>query len=281
KFRHKSTAEQIADSLSTAELLNRYKPIEIDSSVLVKDNIRIGIGHYKNHSQIIEISGWAYRENSNNKNAIIKTILRSKDKIYELPTNQLDRSDIASYFKRKDIFNAGFISTVSRSQLEPGDYQIGIAVMYKDSLKKWFNYIPDNHLLIRSNYKIEKLSSTHSLQVQKNDIEYNIASVEENENKFLIDGWAFFKNADSRNTKINLILQDTTGITYRVNTDIVRRADVSSYFKNPLLDYSGFAVIILKDKLPPGVYTLGIETICCNGRSSFGMGDKKIIINAP
>jgi hypothetical protein len=278
KFRDKSAAEQIADSLSIVELLNRFKPVEIDSSVLTVDNVRIGTAYYKNHSQIIEISGWAYRENANNENAIIKTILLSKNKIYELPTTQLDRSDVAAYFKRQDISNAGFISTVSRHQLQPGDYQIGIAVMYRDSLKKWFNYIPDNHLLIRSNYKIEKLISVQSLQVPKNDIEYNISSMEENGNDILIDGWAFFKDADSKNTKINLILQDTAGMIYRLNTDVIRRTDVSSYFKNPLLDNSGFATIISKDSLAPGMYILGIEAICCNGRSSLSMSDKKISI---
>ena len=77
-----------------------------------------------------------------------------------------------------------------------------------------------------------------------------------------------------------LIILKGDGGTWRVNTDYIKRKDVSDYFKNPLLDYSGFTATIPKDQLPAGTYTVGIEQVYGKGqRRSIRFSDQKITVN--
>jgi hypothetical protein len=280
-FATKQDSERLADSLDIVALENRYKPVKVDSSLVKQDNsIQYGIRDFNTYSGFIEVRGWAFRENANNRNASVKAILKSKDGIYELQSVKEDREDLTLHFKREDIKAAGFISIASKSQLEPGDYQLGIAVSYPDSGKNWVRYIKDVHTLIRSAYKIEKLKGIDSAALNKNDLKYYLSSIEENKDQVLIDGWAFIENTDTRGAKINLILQNR-GLIYKINTDIVRRDDLVSYFKDPLLEFGGFSVIIPKSELPDGIYILGVEVTCCGGqRHSLKFGDQKIKVGS-
>jgi len=279
-FATKQDSDRVADSLDIVTLENRYKPVKMDSSLVKQDSIQYGIRDFNTYSGFIEVRGWAFRENANNRNASVKAVLKSKDGIYELPSVKEDREDLTSHFKREDIKAAGFISTVSKSQLEPGDYQLGIAVSYPDSGKNWVRYIKDVHTLIRSAYKIEKLKGIDSAALNKNDLKYYLSSIEENKDQVLVDGWAFIENTDTRGARINLILQNR-GLIYKINTDIVRRDDLISYFKDPLLGFGGFSVIIPKSALPNGTYTLGVEVIWGGGRQhGLKFGDQKIKVES-
>jgi hypothetical protein len=69
---------------------------------------------------------------------------------------------------------------------------------------------------------------------------------------------------------------------YKINTDVVFRHDVIDYFKNPLLGYAGFYTEIPKNKLPKGVYTLGVEKVYSNGeKHSIKFSDSKIRVDIP
>jgi hypothetical protein len=279
-FSSKTDSERIADSISLSALEGKYKPVLLDSSIVRQDSVLYGIRDFNTYSPIIKVRGWAFRENANNKNAVVKAILQSKDRIYELQSQKEERQDLPLHFKREDIVNMGFTSNVSKSQIESGDYQLGVAVSFEDSSKKWVHYVPDAHVLIRSHYNIEQLKSIDSNALGNNDLQFDIGTIEENQDQFVVDGWAFIRNTDTRGAKINLILQGK-GMIYKINTDIINRSDLISYFKNPLLGYGGFSVIIPKSKLPEGTYSVGVEVICCDGKKqSVQFGAKKIKIDA-
>jgi hypothetical protein len=275
-FSDKTEAERQTDSLSIADLLHQYKPLPIDSLTLKEDSIAWDIRNFNTYSPIVEMSGWAFRANASNEGAIIKTVLQSKDFTYELPSVQEERTDVAEHFNRADLHNTGFTSTVSTSQMAPGDYRMGIVITYKDSLTKWVRFSMGNHLLVRSNYSPEKLKSIDAVSANSDALPFYIGTVEDNNGQVLVDGWAFIRHADSRQAKTNLILQGPEGI-FRINTDAVRRDDLISSFKNPLLGFGGFSCIIPKDHLPPGVYTIGIEVSCCHEKNPvWRLSDKTI-----
>jgi hypothetical protein len=275
-FGSRTDADRRADSLAIEALEDRYKPIWVNPYLVEQDSIQYGIRDFNTYSRFIEVRGWAFREHADNGTAEVKAILRSTNKIYELLSVKEDREDLISHFGREDVKGAGFISTVSKSKLEPGDYQLGVAVCYADSSQKWIRYVKDAHILLRSNYNIEKLKSVDHALPHNNDLQYYISSVKDYKDQILIDGWAFIKNIDTRTVKINLLLQDKA-LVYRINADIIRRDDLVSYFKDPLLEYGGFSTIIPKSALPPGNYTLGIEISDEQGqRHALKFSDRKI-----
>ncbi len=279
-FSNKTDSERIADSISLFALERKYEPVVLDSSVITQDSMLYGIRDFNTYSPIIKVRGWAFREYANNKNAVVKAILQSRDRIYELQSLKEERQDLPLHFKREDIVSTGFTSNVSKSQLEPGDYQLGVSVSFEDSSKRWIHYVADAHVLIRSQYNIEELKSIDQTALKKNDLQYDIATIEENQDQFVVDGWAFIRNTDTRGAKINLVLQDKD-LIYKINTDIINRGDLVSYFKNPLVGYGGFSVIIPKSILPAGTYSVGVEVICCDGKNrSLQFGTKKIRIDA-
>ncbi len=279
-FSNKTDSERLEDSISLSTLVVRYKPVVSDSSVMIQDSILFDIRDFDTYSPFIKVRGWAFRVNANNKNAHVNAVLKSWNNRYELPSSNESRQDLTEYFKREDIGNNGFYSIVSKSQLQPGDYQLGVSLSYPDSGKRWVHYFKDLHVLVRSNYNAEKLKAIDPASVKKDDLQFDIGQIDQNEDQINVDGWAFIKNADIRGSKINLILQDKENI-YRINTDIIKRSDLVSYFNNPLLEYSGFSTIIPKSKLEKGNYTVGVEVICCEGKShSIQFSNQKIDIEA-
>jgi hypothetical protein len=51
---------------------------------------------------------------------IVKAVLKSENKLYDLPTQNRIRRDIPLAYNRQDIENCGFISITSKTQLPQG-----------------------------------------------------------------------------------------------------------------------------------------------------------------
>jgi hypothetical protein len=268
----KEKQQIISDSLSILKLLISHLTNKIDSSNFETTQIKYGIDHFKNYSNILEISGWAFREEGNNKNNNIKIILNSGAYLYQLETNSIERTDLNPYFKRNDLSKSGFIAWGNKSNLPPGNYKVGLLI--QTPFKKWVNYINDYIIKIHSNFKMQlcKLPSNNN----NNLIKYNIESVQDNGNDINIDGWSF--SIDKNNCKpLTYIIIKNGDITYQIETDSVLRQDVGSYFKNKSLDMSGFSTVIHKINLPKGKYNIGIEKVC-NNKIYYTFSNKEFVI---
>ncbi|MHA4808696.1 hypothetical protein ACX0G9_11350 [Flavitalea flava] len=283
KFDTKSISEIHEDSLAIAELFkgfDRYQPRRVDSIPFQQDSFRYGIDKLTSHSPIIKVEGWAFRPNANNRNIVVKVILRSQDSLYELPTEKTIRGDLPVVFKRQDLDNAGFSATVVKSAFPPGDYQLGLIIRDSINGKSWINYL-DPHIMLRGKYNIEKISALNTEALNKNNIRYNIDSIGQDEDLIFVEGWASVQNSDSGRTITNLVLQDhDKGVIYRINTDTKKRIDVVSLSKGPFAAYNGFSVLIPKKGLPQGTYIIGIEKVNSSGNDrSLIFSDRKIKVD--
>lgn len=257
RFTKKSETELIEDSISIAAMTNRYKPQLIADNILLQpDSLRYNIEEVSAHGPTIRIIGWAFSEDGNNKDCMVKTILQSGSSVYQLQSEIKYRPDLVDYFKREDIKNAGISSIVSRSQLPPGEYKLGIGIFSPDNRTARIIYT-DRKIIVDKPDEIKKINSIEPTFLSKN-ISYNIELIEEEEGNILIQGWAFVKGDESRNDTTHLILQNQNN-TYRVSTTSVKRDDVASAFKDTSLTNSGFSVSFAKEKLLNGEYIIGIE----------------------
>ncbi|HZE86128.1 MAG TPA: hypothetical protein VE035_17535, partial [Puia sp.] len=149
----KLQSEESADSITMAKLLegyNRYVPRLIDLAGYKVDSFTTWVENFKTHSQFIEVDGWAVRKKSDNYLMKVKAVLRSGDKVYELPSENHVRGDLMEYFARKDVNNAGFTSRCGKALLPAGDYQLGITLVSADSSEKWISYT-DRHFSVHEN----------------------------------------------------------------------------------------------------------------------------------
>jgi hypothetical protein len=279
-FREKSAEELQADSLSIVKVQNEYKLFSFDTSTFKQGIIKYDIKNFNTYTPLIQLNAWAFREDGSNKNAVITTVLQSKDRAYGMPTVQMPQVDVAQYFKRDDVTESGFVSIASKAEMDPGDYRVGIAVTYKDSTTTWITFI-NQHFLVRSNYSVEKLKSIEAASGNNDELQYYIGGIEERKDEAIIDGWAFIKNSDTRRSKTSLVLKGRGGI-FRVNTDVIATADLISHFKDTRLGYGGFTSIIPKDQLPEDTYLIGIEVNCHDGKAPLlRFSDKSITVSAP
>ncbi len=150
-FPEKPEAERRADSMGVLGIItefNKYKPTLIDPSLYKTDSFSCWIDYSKTYSPLIRLGGWAYRESSGNENSVAGVILRSEDKVYELPSEKQNRMDIAQYYRRKSMTVPGFTARVSKSGLPAGVYQIGVTLSDTVSREKWI-YFTDRQIQIR------------------------------------------------------------------------------------------------------------------------------------
>lgn len=276
-FAKKPAPELIADSIAIVAMTSKYKPLLLSKSTsLQPDSLRYNIEDLSSHGQTIRISGWAFSEKSNNKDCSVKAILKSGDIVYELPSEIKHRPDLPVTFNRQDVEYSGISSLVSKSQLPPGDYELGIGIFSPDNKTARITYT-DHNIVIGKRNNIKKIKRIEAGSFT-NQISYNIDLIQEEEDRFLIQGWAFLRNSASKNDSISLILQNQTE-SYRTDVTTTRRVDVAAIFKNPVFEYSGFSLSLPKEKLPAGEYNILIEKVDDrNQKHHFVLTDKKIKI---
>ncbi|HMK18615.1 MAG TPA: hypothetical protein VK492_10450 [Chitinophagaceae bacterium] len=264
RFANKPTSEQITDSIGITGIMNKFRPLRIgDTTVLQPEELHYNIEDFSSHGQTIRVSGWAFSEKNDNKNFLVKAILQSGNTVYELPSERKHRPDLPAFFARDDIEYSGISSLVSRAQLPPGEYKLGIGLFSTDNKLAKINYT-DRHINIDAPNSIQKINRIEPRSFT-DQVSYNIELVAEEQDRFLIQGWSFLKNGTTKKDTTNLILQNERE-TFRVGVASTKRVDIAAVFKNPLLENSGFSVYIPKDKFPEGEYMIGIEKIHGNDK---------------
>jgi hypothetical protein len=250
-------AQKIKDSISLDALMAAYEPIQIDPAGLnTEPPFRYGIDVFNSHSPFITMGGWAFKEDINNKKAVVHAVLRSNDHLFQLPTKPETRADLPYQYNRKDVVDMGFSGSVTKTALPPGDYQLGILLENKADGKKWLTFSP-HHLFVKSEYQPTKISRVEMNATSGSKMDFFVESVKDIDEGVQVQGWAFVKNSSTPATAF-LVLQGKESI-YRINTDPVNRLDLVGKYKTDAAAFAGFSVIVPREKIDRGVYTIGIE----------------------
>src|SRR6187397_1633649 len=79
------------------------------------------------------VAGWAVEKISNVQNSKIEIILKGSTSSYVAATEIRSRPDVTAYLKSTiNIDRCGFSAKISKKDLKPGKYEIGIYVRQKD-----------------------------------------------------------------------------------------------------------------------------------------------------
>jgi len=265
-FEEKSPVRQLQDSLGLSQLTNNGSPLKTIHqlpSTAAGDPIRYGLEYYHDHAGLIRIAGWAIHEKRDNTNDIIKVMARSGDSVYELPVEKYGTLAFPyELTSRNDLGSAGFLSLFARTQLPPGNYQLGLAIYHGPGDTGSIRYI-DKYFDVPAPYLLQRTGRPGDLR--PGDIRSNIDTVFIADGKLTIKGWAILPAAAAK-TVTNLIFQNDTAV-YRVNTMLQRRLDIVGAFRDAGFEYSGFTTSLSTTGGPKGVFRVGIEKLSPDGRT--------------
>jgi len=217
--------------------------------------IRHSLEKMNDNARFISVTGWAFVDSTNNnKGDSIFFILNNNTNSYIAPASIKSRSDVTSFFHKFYLDEAGFTALIFKDDVEKGVYELAIAI--KNIHKNWIYQATNKSIKIGSDYAL--LEPLSNLPSDKTNIKYNLESLEIADSLIKLGGWAFFPNQNNDNCLITLVLKKE-GINYKVETELVLRQDVTSYFKSQhSLDHSGFSVKMRSSSLPNGKYQIGI-----------------------
>lgn len=103
---------------------------------------------------------------------------------------------------------------------------------------------------------LRKLAQT-SLPIETKNIRYDFNNFKQRRYYIYIVGWAFIKEKNSENSKIYLGLRSDKN-SYLINTNSVKRRDVTAHFRSYNYDDSGFCAVIANHEIENGLYKVGI-----------------------
>ncbi len=124
-----------------------------------------------------------------------------------------------------------------------------------DGLDAWAKH----YILLKDVPKNIDISNFKEIKPINGDkFNYSIETYESSENLIKVVGWAYFEGIDALQTDIDLVLIKDA-FAFRLNTERIIRADVTSYFKLSFnANNSGFNSNMDISELPIGKYILGI-----------------------
>ena len=259
------------DSLKIQSLYARFKPSLLGESLTKNDSIRLHIESLNTHSQFIQIAGWAFLEKRSQSSNRTSILLESDGHVYELPTESKSRPDLSLYFNREDLGSSGFSATGTKNVLLPGTYRIGVRIADSLGRTKAIAY-SDREAVIPRIPQIEKIEK---IQAAENPKEFmlSVDMIDEYDEQVSLSGWAAIKDQDSKKLKTYVLLVSETE-TFRVSTEQTMRPDVASFLKDPQYLYSGYSVTFPKEKLPKGIYRIGLQGISEHNQPVNSISDK-------
>jgi len=222
---------------------------------------------------ILQLSGWALIENTmNNAGDSIFIYLKNDKKIYRNKCLQRVRKDISIVFKSENLDNSGFEIFAFTDNIEKGQYEFSVGIK---NVKGEMYYSDSKTIGIGLSDEIFPAPAKNTAKVV-NDLRFGIDGFEYDKKVFQVRGWAALDNTDSKDSRVEITLQDSDDNFYQSATNQELRTDVTAALKSKFnLDNSGFNAKINTTKLPKATYKIGIRIINdVAGRDIFFLTDK-------
>jgi uncharacterized membrane protein len=101
------------------------------------DAVNYSIEVFNENTNNIEISGWIYFENHSMIDSKIHLILLNENDKIIIPSENVNRNDVTTYFKSKyDLSNSGFKTNIIKGNYPQGEYNLSIYVKDQKSNKE-------------------------------------------------------------------------------------------------------------------------------------------------
>lgn len=264
------------DSVKNSYLKNMsFK--EVANNWNSKENIQFNVEAYSFEDDVMQISGWAFNKSvSTNLNDSIFIALTNKGKTYLFPTTAVSRGDITAVYKKGNLDNSGFSTTLFTEKLPKQSYELGIVI--KDQNGK-YHYSKTDKLSEVGKRKYQTFTLINKLPDSKSIIMSNLETIENKNNFIKMSGWAALEKRNSINCKIKIVLLSKSKM-YLYDTNLVTRNDVTLANENKYnYDYSGFEFKFLTKELPKGEYRVGVIIEDTNEKSShYKQFEKKLTL---
>jgi hypothetical protein len=220
-----------------------------------KENIQFNVEVFSNEEDVIQLSGWAFLKSStNNLKDSIFIGLSNNVKTYIFATKNQVRGDITTVYKKGNLDNSGFMTTVFTDKLPKDSYTLSLII--KDDKGNY--HIAKTDKLSEVGKKKYKIPVISSAKFQVADVMYNLEKIDRKKGIVKINGWAAVKNQNSNNKTLKLILSNSTK-KLELETDLILRNDVTMANNNKFnYDFSGFELVFKEKDIPKGDYNIGI-----------------------
>ncbi len=227
----------------------------IEKPDVATDKIQFNIEKNTFNNDVLIIEGWAFfKDGTTQLNDSIYIALNGTDKTYVSKTMMHERPDLSQAFKNDNLKRSGFKSTIFTDTLDNSDYKILIGIASNNTLI--FESANQPLFTLDKDIPPQKLVNT---PYNSETITYNIEENFEELDFIFINGWAFVNRKNSRDVKIEIVLENDGGTSYLLKTFKKTRSDVTSYFKSEYnYDHSGFSSKVKKELLKKGTYRIGV-----------------------
>jgi hypothetical protein len=121
-------------------------------------------------------------------------------------------------------------------------------------------------------------ASSLSIDKQGLVLSYSIDNLQIKPGYIAIDGWAIIEETNNNKGDSIYIILQSPGNSYKTQTRLHPRPDVTAHFNKTYLDDAGFSDILFTDKVKKGNYTLGIGIKTKAGDWAYRQSDKVIKI---
>lgn len=117
------------------------KTVDISKFLPLKDkngdDFALNLELFENANNIVKANGWVYFDKQDATKTVIDILLIKDGIAQRMVTARVLRPDVTDYFKNGfDLSNAGFMSTLDLSTLQPGKYQMGIYLKNPETKKE-------------------------------------------------------------------------------------------------------------------------------------------------
>lgn len=240
---------------------------EVNNNWQSKENIQFNVEKYSFEDDVMQISGWAFNKSvtTNLKDSIF-IALSNKEKAYLFSTSPVSRGDITAVYKKGNLDNSGFSTTLFTEKIPKQAYELGIVI--KDKNGK-YHYAKTDKLTEVGKKKYQNFTLLNKLPNSESKIMSNLESVEQKNVFIQMNGWAALEKRNTKNCKIKIVLLSKSK-KYLFDTNLIIRNDVTLANENKFnYDYSGFELKFLTKDLPKGEYNVGVIIEDNNEKKSY------------
>ena len=109
-----------------------FQPAPLDPLPSTVD-LPMNVESLRDSGNKIVVSGWVAAKTANIRTGKILILLKAGNAAYSAGVLQAARADVSAAFRKQGMEGAGFVSTIDKTGLLPGRYQVGIAI-YQDTV---------------------------------------------------------------------------------------------------------------------------------------------------